>query len=313
MKTVDLIVPCYNESEVLSMFYEEVCSVAQKCSDYGFKFIFINDGSSDSTLEIIGKLAQKDKRVKYISFSRNFGKEAAMLAGMSYSSGDYVGIIDADLQHSPELLIDMIKAVDIEGYDVAAARRVDRQGESKLKSALSRRFYRVISKLSDVEIQDGAQDFRVMTRKVVKAILSMPEYNRFSKGIFTWVGFKTKWFEHENRERAAGNTKWSIAKLFKYAIDGIIGFSTTPLKISFMTGVVFSTLGTLYAVYIIIDTIINGPDVAGYPSIICLIVLMSGLILTSLGIVGEYIAKIYMEVKRRPLFLVDTTNIDKRD
>lgn len=313
MKTVDLIVPCYNESEVLSMFYEEVCSVAQKCSDYGFKFIFINDGSSDSTLEIIGKLAQKDKRVKYISFSRNFGKEAAMLAGMSYSSGDYVGIIDADLQHSPELLIDMIKAVDIGGYDVAAARRVDRQGESKLKSALSRRFYRVISKLSDVEIQDGAQDFRVMTRKVVKAILSMPEYNRFSKGIFTWVGFKTKWFEHENRERAAGNTKWSIAKLFKYAIDGIIGFSTTPLKISFMTGVVFSTLGTLYAVYIIIDTIINGPDVAGYPSIICLIVLMSGLILTSLGIVGEYIAKIYMEVKRRPLFLVDTTNIDKRD
>ncbi len=313
MKTVDLIVPCYNESDVLDFFYKEVCSVIEKCPEYSFNFIFVNDGSSDNTLEIIQKYADNDSRVKFISFSRNFGKEAGMLAGMTYSTGDYVGIIDADLQHSPEMLIDMLAAVDKEGYDVAAARRTDRKGEAKLKSAFSRKFYSVINKMSDVKIEEGAQDYRVMAQKVVRSIISMPEYNRFSKGIFSWVGFKTKWFEHENRERAAGQTKWSFIKLLKYAIDGIIGFSTAPLKISFLIGVLFSAVGFLYAIYIIIDTIINGPSVAGYPSIICLIVFLSGLILVSLGIVGEYISKIYMEVKHRPVFLIDKTNIIPKD
>lgn len=310
MKYVDLIVPCYNESAVLDLFYKEVCSVIEKSPEYSFTIIFVNDGSRDNTLEIIEKYAANDNRVKYISFSRNFGKEAGMLAGMTYSTGDYVGIIDADLQHSPNLLLEMLEAVDKEGYDVAAARRTDRRGESKIKSAFSRGFYSIISKLSDVEIEEGAQDFRIMTQKVVRAICSLPEYNRFSKGIFGWVGFKTKWFEHENRERAAGQTKWSFIKLLKYAIDGIIGFSTAPLKVSFISGVAFSSIGLLYAVYIFIDTIIHGSDVAGYPSIICLIIFLGGLILVSLGIVGEYISKIYLEVKHRPIFLIDKTNIN---
>lgn len=310
MKYVDLIVPCYNESAVLDLFYKEVCSVIEKSPEYSFTIIFVNDGSRDNTLEIIEKYAANDNRVKYISFSRNFGKEAGMLAGMTYSTGDYVGIIDADLQHSPNLLLEMLEAVDKEGYDVAAARRTDRRGESKIKSAFSRGFYSIISKLSDVEIEEGAQDFRIMTQKVVRAICSLPEYNRFSKGIFGWVGFKTKWFEHENRERAAGQTKWSFIKLLKYAIDGIIGFSTAPLKVSFLSGVAFSSIGLLYAVYIFIDTIIHGSDVAGYPSIICLIIFLGGLILVSLGIVGEYISKIYLEVKHRPIFLIDKTNIN---
>lgn len=310
MKYVDLIVPCYNESAVLDLFYKEVCSVIEKSPEYSFTIIFVNDGSRDNTLEIIEKYAANDNRVKYISFSRNFGKEAGMLAGMTYSTGDYVGIIDADLQHSPNLLLEMLEAVDKEGYDVAAARRTDRRGESKIKSAFSRGFYSIISKLSDVEIEEGAQDFRIMTQKVVRAICSLPEYNRFSKGIFSWVGFKTKWFEHENRERAAGQTKWSFIKLLKYAIDGIIGFSTAPLKVSFISGVAFSSIGLLYAVYIFIDTIIHGSDVAGYPSIICLIIFLGGLILVSLGIVGEYISKIYLEVKHRPIFLIDKTNIN---
>lgn len=310
MKYVDLIVPCYNESAVLDLFYKEVCSVIEKSPEYSFTIIFVNDGSRDNTLEILEKYAANDNRVKYISFSRNFGKEAGMLAGMTYSTGDYVGIIDADLQHSPNLLLEMLEAVDKEGYDVAAARRTDRRGESKIKSAFSRGFYSIISKLSDVEIEEGAQDFRIMTQKVVRAICSLPEYNRFSKGIFGWVGFKTKWFEHENRERAAGQTKWSFIKLLKYAIDGIIGFSTAPLKVSFISGVAFSSIGLLYAVYIFIDTIIHGSDVAGYPSIICLIIFLGGLILVSLGIVGEYISKIYLEVKHRPIFLIDKTNIN---
>jgi len=224
------------------------------------------------------------------------------------STGDYVGILDADLQHSPELIPEMLSALE-EGYEIAAARRVDRSGEGKVKSVFSRAFYKVINRMSDVDIQDGAQDFRIMKRQVVEAILSMPEYNRFSKGIFSWVGFRTKWFEHENRERAAGSSKWSFAKLFRYALDGIIGFSTAPLKVSLYIGVASSGIGVIYALYILIRTLIRGSDVPGYPSIICAIFFFGGLILCSLGVIGEYLARIYLEVKRRPIFLVAETNI----
>ena len=310
MNTIDLIVPCYNESEVLPLFYSEVCAVSEKRSDVDFTFIFINDGSKDSTFTVIEELAKQDTRVKYISFSRNFGKEAAMLAGLKYSTADYVCILDADLQHSPDLILEMLSSLENNPeYDVAAARRTDREGESKFKSAFSKFFYSVINKMSSVDIPESAQDFRVMRRKVVDSIISLPEYNRFSKGIFSWVGFNTLWFDHENRERAAGETKWSFFSLLKYAVDGIIGFSTVPLKISLVTGSAVSLLGILYALYIVIKTLIKGPDVNGYPSIICAILVLGGLILISLGIIGEYLSRIYLEVKHRPVFLIDKTNI----
>jgi len=312
MKTVDLVVPCYNESEVLPLFYRETSEVIKRCADYSFRYIFVNDGSRDATGQVIEKLAEHDERVKYISFSRNFGKEAAMLAGLKYSSGDFVALIDADLQHSPELLVDMLAAVE-DGFDVAAARRIDREGEKKVTSAFSKLFYKLSDKMSDVKIAHGAQDFRVMKRKVVDAIVSLPEYSRFSKGIFSWVGFNTKWFEHENRERAAGTTKWSLIKLLRYAIDGILAFSAVPLKIALFTGSVFSVAGILYALYIIIRTLINGADVPGFPSLISAISVIGGLILLSLGVIGEYLARIYMEVKHRPVFIIDKTNITPED
>lgn len=309
MNTLEFIVPCYNESEALPAFYEAVSKVFANLSGVAASLIFVDDGSRDSTLEAIKSIAEKDSSVKYISFSRNFGKEAAMLAGLKMSRADYVGIIDADLQHSPELIPEMLKAVADEGYDIAAARRVDRSGEAKLKSAFSRAFYKLINRISDAQIEEGAQDFHIMNRKVVNAIISMPEYNRFSKGIFSWVGFKTKWFEHENQKRVAGTTKWSFWKLFTYAVDGIIGFSTAPLKLSLIVGTFTSLIGFLYALYTIVKTLIFGPDVNGYPSLICAILIIGGLVLISLGITGEYIARMYMEVKNRPDYIINETNI----
>lgn len=309
MNTLEFIVPCYNESEALPAFYEAVSKVFANLSGVAASLIFVDDGSRDSTLEAIKSIAEKDSSVKYISFSRNFGKEAAMLAGLKMSRADFVGIIDADLQHSPELIPEMLKAVADEGYDIAAARRVDRSGEAKLKSAFSRAFYKLINRISDAQIEEGAQDFRIMSRKVVNAIISMPEYNRFSKGIFSWVGFKTKWFEHENQKRVAGTTKWSFWKLFTYAVDGIIGFSTAPLKLSLIVGTFTSIIGFLYALYTIVKTLIFGPDVNGYPSLICAILIIGGLVLISLGITGEYIARMYMEVKNRPDYIINETNI----
>lgn len=309
MNTLEFIVPCYNESEALPAFYEAVSNVFANLSGVAASLIFVDDGSRDSTLEAIKSIAEKDSSVKYISFSRNFGKEAAMLAGLKMSRADFVGIIDADLQHSPELIPEMLKAVADEGYDIAAARRVDRSGEAKLKSAFSRAFYKLINRISDAQIEEGAQDFRIMSRKVVNAIISMPEYNRFSKGIFSWVGFKTKWFEHENQKRVAGTTKWSFWKLFTYAADGIIGFSTAPLKLSLIVGTFTSLIGFLYALYTIVKTLIFGPDVNGYPSLICAILIIGGLVLISLGITGEYIARMYMEVKNRPDYIINETNI----
>lgn len=309
MKTLEIIVPCYNEEEVIKIFYDTVAPIIKSVESVESSFIFVDDGSRDLTKEIIKQLSEKDSSVKYISFSRNFGKEAAMLAGLKMSKADFVGIIDADLQHSPELIPDMVKSVIDGEYDIAAARRTDRSGEAKIKSVFSRGFYKIINRISDANIEEGAQDYRIMSRKVVNAILSMPEYNRFSKGIFSWVGFKTKWFEHENRQRAAGKTKWSFWSLLTYALDGIIGFSTAPLKISLIVGVFSSLAGFIYALYTIVKTLCFGPDVKGYPSLFCAILILGGLILISHGVAGEYISRIYLEVKNRPNYIIDETNI----
>ncbi len=311
MKHIDMIVPCFNEQDVLELFYSEVQRLQQNCVKYSFRFIFVDDGSSDNTLSIVKKFAETDDKIKFISFSRNFGKEAAMLAGLRAADGDYIGIIDADLQHSPDLIIPMAEALD-EGYDVSAAQRVDREGESKIKSAFSKMFYGVMDKLSDVKINQGAQDFRLMKKKVVDAILSMPESIRFSKGIFSWVGFNVKYFNHENRERAAGKSKFSLFKLLKYAFDGIVGFSTSLLRLSLFVGAISSIAGIIYALYFIVRTLVHGPDVAGYPSIFTAILIIGGLILICLGIIGEYLARVYIEVKHRPVYIVNETNIFKQ-
>lgn len=307
MKRIELIVPCFNESEVLPLFYKETSRVMDGLSDYEYSYIFVNDGSRDNTLDIIKGFAEKDEKVKYISFSRNFGKEAAMLSGLRYSSADYVGILDADLQHSPELIPEMLSALE-EGYDVAAAKRTDRKGEAGFKSALSKKFYQVANKITEVEIDDGAQDFRVMKKKVVDAMVSMTEYNRFTKGIFSFVGFKTKWFPHENVERAAGETKWSLRKLLKYAIDGILGFSNTPLKVPMWAGVILSVIGALICLISLVVLIVKG-TLMPYNFLFAGLFVVGGLILLSLGIIGEYIARIYSEVKGRPVFIVDESNI----
>lgn len=312
MKTIEMIVPCFNESDVLEMFYKEVTPVMQSLGGFDYSFIFVNDGSRDNTLEIIKTFAQKDPKVKYISFSRNFGKEAAMLAGLRHSSADYVGILDADLQHSPALIPQMVSALE-EGYDVAAAKRSDRKGEGKLKSFLSDSFYKVANRLTEVEIDAGAQDFRIMKHKVVDAMLSMTEYNRFTKGIFSFVGFKTKWFEHENRERAAGQTKWNIKKLLKYALDGILAYSSSPLRLPIYLGAFSGLVGFVYGlVWLIVHCATGKMPGAAHP-IIAVMLILGGVMLLCLGIIGEYIARIYSEVKGRPVFIVDETNIEKHD
>ncbi len=312
MKKLSVIVPCYNEEAVLPAFYDEITKVAAGCSNYDFEFLFVNDGSRDNTQNIIESFAKKDERVKFISFSRNFGKEAGMLAGLENCSGDYACFIDADLQHSPELIPEMLKAVDEEGYDVAACRRVDRKGEQKFKSFLSGAFYKVVNKISETYIDDGAQDYRVMNRNVIDSILSMKENIRFTKGIFSWVGFNVKWFPHENRERAAGDTKWSVTKLFKYAMDGIIGYTSSPLRIPLYLGILMLVASGFYAVGVFIHLL-----VAGYVFSLTLravlfgIMFVGGLILISIGIAGEYLARIYTEVKDRPKYLIAKTNCDK--
>lgn len=300
------IVPCYNEEDVLDLFYREI---TRQLQEIDYEVIFIDDGSKDGTLEMIMELAEKDERIKYVSFSRNFGKESAMLAGLKMSQGEYIAILDADLQHPPSRIKDMLQALDEEGYDVAATRRTNRKGESKVKSYLSTKFYKIINKIIDIEIKEGAQDFRVMKRYVVDSIINMPEYHRFSKGIFSWVGFKTKWFEQENVERPAGESKWSLIKLTKYAIDGIVAFSTVPLKIALVVGCLTSMTGFIYALYLIVRTLLVGNDVPGYPSLMAGGLILGGLILLSIGILGEYIARIYIEVKNRPNYIIKRTNI----
>ena len=304
--SLSLIIPCFNEEDVIVLLYREIIEVLD--GHQGLEMLFIDDGSKDNTLGEIIRLAKSDERVKYLSFSRNFGKEAAMLAGLKHSTGDYVCILDSDLQHPPGMIPDMLRALD-EGYDVAASKRTDRKGEARAKSYLSRKFYAIINKFADVNIKEGAQDFRIMKRKVVESIISMPEYFRFSKGIFSWVGFKTKWFEHENTDRIAGKSKFNGYKLFMYAIDGIVSFSVVPLRIALIVGVLVSLFGFVYLIMIIYSWIAYGADGTGFATIVCLLMLVGGTILLCLGIFGEYLARIYIEVKRRPTYIIDETNI----
>lgn len=311
-RTVDLIVPCFNESEMLDMFYEHTKEVVSKIEGYDFSFIFIDDGSKDDTLEKLERIAEKDDAVKYISFSRNFGKEAALYAGFSNSTADLVAAIDADLQHPPELLQQMIDAIDKEGYDTCSARRVSRDGEPKIRSFFARMFYRMINKMSDIEIVDGAVDYRMMRREMVDAIVSMPEVERFTKGIFSWVGFKTKWIEFKNIERIAGETKWSFWKLFKYAISGITGFTTAPLKFATFAGALVSGISLISLIVVIIKTIAEKSAGSGYATLVTLVLFTCGIILLFLGIIGEYLSKMYYEIKHRPIYVTRRTNIKKR-
>lgn len=310
MKSLALIVPCYNEADVLDMFYNETMKVIDSMKDeYSTELVFVDDGSRDDTLKILKELASRNHAVKFISFSRNFGKEAAMLAGMEYAvKADYIGILDADLQHSPDLIPEMLYYVDKEGYDVAAANREDREGEAKFKSFLSESFYKLINKVSETKIIESAQDFRVMRKDVVKSIISLPENIRFSKGIFSWVGFNVKWIGHANRERAAGETKWSITKLAKYAIDGILGFTSMPLRISFAFSVLCAIVSFGSLIYALIRNIIVPEYTAIVPFILSGMFFIGFLLLFAVGILGEYLSRVYTETKGRPKYIVSQTN-----
>ena len=306
-KKLSVVVPCYNEEEALKYFYKEIDSVSKKMKDLNFEFIFVNDGSKDRTLEEVKKLAKEDKRVRFVSFSRNFGKEAAMLAGLEYSKGDFVTIMDADLQDPPALLEEMYKLITEEGYDCVATRRVTRKGEPPIRSFFARMFYKMINGMSDIEMVDGARDYRLMTRQVVDSIISIKEYNRYSKGIFSFVGFNTKWLEYENIQRVAGETKWSFWKLFIYALEGITAFSTTPLILSAIVGFIFCLVSFIMILVIVLKTLIFGDPVSGWPSLICVIFLMSGIQLFSIGVIGQYLSKTYLETKKRPIYIVKET------
>ena len=307
MEKISIIVPCYNEEESMPLFYDEICKVADTFKKVDFEFIFVNDGSRDKTLEIARGLADKDKRVRYISFSRNFGKEAAILAGLDYSVGDYVAIMDADLQDPPSLLHEMYDGIKNEGYDCVATRRVSRKGEPPIRSFFAKCYYKLINKISKTEIVDGARDYRLMTRQMVNSILELKEYNRFSKGIFSWVGYNTKWLEYKNVERVAGTTKWSFWKLFLYSLESIVAFSTVPLAVASIMGLLFFLVSMIMIVFIIVKTLTFGDPVAGWPSLVCILFFVSGVQLFSIGVIGQYLSKLYLEVKGRPVYIVKET------
>lgn len=303
-KLCSCIVPCFNEEEVIPIYYEEMQKVRkQEEGKIDFEIIFIDDGSKDKTLEVIKKLSEQDDCIHYVSFSRNFGKEAAMYAGFEHAKGEYVVTMDVDLQDPPHLIPEMVRCIEEEGYDSVATRRVTRKGEPPIRSFFARRFYGLINRISDADIVDGARDFRMMKRDMVDAILSMPEYNRFTKGIFGWVGFKTKWLEFENVERAAGETKWSFWKLFRYALEGIIAFSTVPLTIVSLIGVIVCIIAFLFLLFVVIRAAAFGDPVAGWPSLICVISFLSGIQLLGIGVVGMYLSKTYLETKKRPIYI----------
>ena len=311
MHKISIIIPCYNEEAALPYFFSEIRKVADNMTatyELCFEFIFVNDGSKDGTLNLLREFAAEDNRVRYISFSRNFGKEAAMYAGFQHAAGDFAVLMDADLQHPPDMLEEMYLAITEEGFDIAAARRVSRKGEPPIRSFFARCFYRLINKISRAEFVDGASDFRMLSRRAADALLEMREYNRFSKGIFGWVGFQTKWIPYENVERVAGETNWSFWKLFLYSLDGIIAFSTAPLTVAFVVGVLFCLAAFIGIVIIVVKTLIWGDPVAGFPTLACLLLLIGGSIQLSLGIIGQYLAKTYLETKRRPVYIIAETN-----
>lgn len=308
MNKISIIVPCFNEEEVLQIFYDKITEISAGI-DADFEFLFVDDGSKDKTLDILREFSQNDERVKYISFSRNFGKEAAIYAGLEHASGEYVTLMDADLQDPPSLLKEMYKSVTDEDYDAVGTRRIDRKGEPVIRSFFARLFYKLINKITNFEMVDGARDYVFMKRNVVNSILSLKEYNRYSKGLFSFVGFNVKWIEYQNIKRVAGETKWSFWKLTKYALEGITAFSTTPLLISSAIGLLFCLISFLLILVIIFKTLILGDPTSGWPSLVCIIFMVSGIQMFSLGIIGQYLSKTYLEVKKRPLFFIKDTNI----
>ena len=313
MKKISIIVPCYNEEQAIPFFYEEITKVAKGMNN-DFEFIFVNDGSKDKTIEIVKEYSTKDKRVKFINFSRNFGKEAAMYAGLELSTGDYVAIMDADLQDPPALLPEMVSILEDKNsdYNSVGTRRVTRKGEPPIRSFFARKFYKIINKMSKIEMVDGARDFRLMKRQVVNSILELKEYNRYSKGLFEFVGYNTKWLEFENVERVAGETKWSFWKLFLYALEGIVAFSTAPLAIASIAGFIFCLISFIMIIFIIIRTLIYGDPTSGWPSLVCIIFFVSGIQLFCLGIIGQYLSKTYLETKKRPIYIIKETNLEQK-
>lgn len=310
MKLLSIITPCYNEEAALPYFLKAVRLEGEtllRDLDLDLELIFIDDGSRDGTLALLRSAAREDPRVRYISFSRNFGKESAMYAGLEAASGDFAVIMDADLQHPPAMLAEMVRAVTEEGFDIAAARRVSRKGEPPIRSFFARLFYKVINKISNAQFVDGASDFRLLSRPAVDALLRLGEYNRFSKGIFGWIGFKTKWIPYENVERVAGETTWSFWKLLLYSLEGIVAFSTAPLAIASLMGMIFCLVSFLWMIQIFLKTTLYGDPVAGFPTLACLLLLIGGSIQLSLGVIGQYLAKTYLETKKRPIYIVRET------
>ncbi len=307
MKLLTVVVPCYNEEQALPLFYEEMCKCIEEFKnvdrELAFELLFIDDGSKDRTMEVIKELKSKDDRVHYVSFSRNFGKESGIYAGLENSHGDYVVIMDADLQDPPSLLPQMYTAIVKEGFDSAATRRVTRAGEPPIRSFFARQFYKLMNRVTDLEIMDGARDYRIMSRTMVNAVLDMKEYNRFTKGIYSWVGFKTKWFDYENRERVAGETKWNFWKLLLYSIEGFVGFTTAPLTLAVIVGLLFTLISFIMIIFIVIRTLVYGDPTSGWPSMICITVFLGGVQLFCIGLVGEYLAKTYLETKNRPIYI----------
>ncbi|MBR0516958.1 MAG: glycosyltransferase family 2 protein [Firmicutes bacterium] len=315
MKHISIVVPCYNEEEALPLYYEAMLPVLETLRAQGadVDFVFVDDGSKDGTLRVLRDLHEKDGRCGYVSFSRNFGKEAAMYAGLQHAKGDYVAVMDADLQDPPEMLPDMLRILEEspadDPVDCVGTRRTDRKGEPPIRSFFARCFYKLINRISKTEIVDGARDYRLMTRRMVDAILSLSEYNRFSKGIFSWVGFKTRWLEYVNRERVAGETKWSFRKLFLYSIDGITAFSTAPLAIASFSGMAICAVSFIALLFVFIRALVFGDPVAGWPSMICIILFLGGVQLLGIGILGQYLAKTYLEVKNRPQYVLQEKNL----
>ena len=307
---ISIVVPCYNEEVSIPYFYDEIIKVLKSMNNVNFEILFINDGSTDNTLNILKDLSKKDKNVRFISFSRNFGKEAAIYAGLKNAVGDYISLMDADLQDPPSLLPEMYLKITEEKYDVVATRRVNRKGEPPIRSFFARCFYKVINKMSKIEMVDGARDYRLMTRQVVNSIVEMKEYNRYSKGLFSFVGFNTKWLEYENVKRVAGETKWTFWKLFKYAIEGIVAFTTAPLSLASILGIIMCLISFIAILVIIIKTIAFGDPVGGWPSMACIILLVSGVQLFCMGIIGKYLAKTYLETKNRPIYIIKETDKD---
>lgn len=308
---ISLVVPCHNEEEALPYFYREFKNVTGQLEEYEIELILINDGSRDDTLRVMKELAEMDSCVKYVSLSRNFGKEAAIYAGFEYASGDYIAVLDADLQDPPALLPQMMKEIK-NGYDSVATRRVTRKGEPPIRSFFAHCFYKLINRISNLDIVDGARDYRLMTRQFKEAVLQMKEYNRFSKGIFGWIGFQTKWLEFENVERRAGETKWSFWKLFLYSIEGVIGFSVAPLAIASILGLFICCIALVFLLVILIKTLCFGDPVAGWPSMTCIILMLGGIQLFCIGILGMYLSKTYLETKERPIYICKETNMETK-